>query len=174
MAFDAPLWLTTVVRLAAGLIATGVGLGLAGLGLGLLREVGRHIWLARASQTWTAVAGVIVSAELRREGARRNLVVPRVRYRYHAAGVAQEGERLWFATTPAAGQDAAQQVLDRYAPGATVTVYYDPERPTLATLERRHTDALTDAGLGLLLVASAALVGIVPGLGILWDLWSNR
>jgi hypothetical protein len=138
---------TTVVLLAA------IVFGLAGaFALFMARRTQK---LGAASLTWPTTPGRIVSSELKQSpklGAR-----PVIAYTYAVASQAYTGTTASFVGTH--NLQDAQRLVSAYPAGAEATVYYDPEKPSLAVLEpgaKRATSAWIMGGL-LLAFAAAAL-----------------
>lgn len=99
---------------------------------------------ADASQQWNAVPGTIgaASVEPRRsadsDGGYHTAYYPTVLYEYEVQGKRYVGQQITFGSQVGYGNaNRAQQVVDRYAPGNRVQVYYDPTKPDQAVLERR-------------------------------------
>jgi len=112
---------------------------------------------AQASLQWPSSRGrVISSAVNRRQDSDGNqteeaLVV----YEYLVGGATLQGKRIAFGGSGAGG---ARKSVERYPAGATVDVYYDPEKPASAVLER----SAGSATFVLLLVGGVfAIIGIV-------------
>ena len=60
---------------------------------------------------------------------------PAVQYSYQAVGQAYEGSRI--APGPEVGGSGAGKVVARYPAGAQVMVFYNPQNPSDAVLERK-------------------------------------
>jgi len=119
-------------------IAIIMSIGAFFLAMGMLEA-----WRGHASLAWPAVEGRVIESSLarlnRRTGTGRRGSgaspewTPRVRYEFEVDGVRYESERVDFMTR-AGGRIAAEDELRGLETGATVTVRYDPHRPTLAVL----------------------------------------
>jgi hypothetical protein len=106
---------------------------------------------------WPAADGTIQSVEpFRAERRGRSITyfdALRLTYDYTVNGQPYTGQRLRLDGQPTPAESAAgRTLLDRYPPGAPVTVYYDPANPASAVLQR---DPPTDV-----LIAGAGLVGL--------------
>jgi hypothetical protein len=90
---------------------------------------------ASTMQTWPSAPGSIVESELRsrRRGSRR-IYYPHIVYQYNVMGQTHTGKRI--SPGPESGSSRARELLAKYPPGAPVTVYYDPQNPSDAALER--------------------------------------
>jgi hypothetical protein len=92
----------------------------------------------QASQIWVATDGKVIKSRVEVSGGEVTSVYPRVIYEYEVGGRQYQndqiraGDKYWSART---SQDA-YSTIDRYPEGLSVTVYYNPENPSEATLER--------------------------------------
>ena len=117
---------------------------------------------------WPAAMGTVTTSYLEQrhssEGGYTNY--PVVGYSYQVSGQAYQGAKL--APGPEVGGTGAGKVVARYPAGAQVMVFYNPQNPSDAVLERK---APAQWLMWLLLVIfDCALCGIIP---VLW--WSlNR
>lgn len=87
--------------------------------------------LGAASLTWPTTPGRIVSSEVKQTpkgGAR-----PIIAYTYAVAGQSYTGHIASFTGTHSLQE--SQRLVTAYPAGADATVYYDPEKPSLAVLE---------------------------------------
>jgi hypothetical protein len=97
----------------------------------------------RAASRWPTVQGTVLSsrAESRRiltqTGGSQTTTVwsPLVEYSYRVGERSYHGSRVAFGPEVAGGRDLAEQTVQRYPAGATVSVHYDPSNPSHATLE---------------------------------------
>lgn len=137
--------------LVLSLLSTlSVILGLVGLTVVVLglRRMGR----ASRSRSWPTAPGVIVSSttvarqapaiprpgEDEDETAARppqTLYRPEVTYTYTVGGRTFTGSALGVDEVEISSEDKARAHAARYAPGASVTVHYDPQAPDRAVLE---------------------------------------
>ncbi len=102
--------------------------------------------LVKASQDWPSVTGKVMSAEVktrtktgrkrkRRARSRRTVSYPAIKNSYEVNGQSYTNDRLSIVGAHS-GKEAAQACVERYAVGTEVQVYYDPDKPTQAILER--------------------------------------
>lgn len=97
----------------------------------------------RAASRWPTAQGTVVSsrAESRRvltqTGGSQTMTVwsPLVEYRYQVGERSYHGSRVAFGPEVAGARDLAEQTVQRYPAGVTVSVHYDPSNPSHATLE---------------------------------------
>ncbi|MEW6030954.1 MAG: DUF3592 domain-containing protein [Chloroflexota bacterium] len=86
---------------------------------------------------WPSATGTVTASylERRRSSNNRGFVnYPVVQYSYQVNGQTYAGTKL--APGPEVGGSGAPGVVARYPAGAQVTVYYDPQNPSDAVLER--------------------------------------
>lgn len=141
------------------LIAVGV-LGLIALGV-LIRTV--QAWRkASTSKNWPSTTGTVLSATVaagRTPGRNGVSYYPLVVYQYTIDGQHYTGNRLGFGSQVGVGiQSLAARGLANYPVGGSVPVYYNPNNPADAVLERR---ASGNWGNVLVLVILLAAMGIV-------------
>ncbi len=159
-----------VMRPLVGITALGFLGGLVLLGLFLLALAGLSALEHRRHGSWPTTPGIVTFSQVvTREGVNREgecweRFLASVQYAYSVAGqeyVGQAVRRFWNASQDEFETDyGAQRVVNRYPVGTSVTVYYNPETPEEAILER---------GLwwGTLTVVLPAIVAV--GLGVyLW------
>lgn len=105
-----------------------------GLGLVVLWFVVRN--KAKASQSWPAAQGRVLSSELARIRDTDGTFTeqPRIVYEYAVAGTSFQSTRVSFG---GASNIGARKCVERYPAGATVQVFYDPAKPASAVLERK-------------------------------------
>ena len=115
--------------------------------------------MAAVSQ-WPSTMGAVNSSYLERrsssEGGSTNY--PVVQYSYQVGGQTYQGTKL--APGPEVGGTGAGKVVARYPEGAQVMVFYNPENPSDAVLERK-APAQWLIWL-LLIVFDCVLCGVIP------------
>jgi hypothetical protein len=91
---------------------------------------------AKASKGWLLAPGHIISSMLtRRQDTDGEWKVDAViLYQYTVDGAALKGSRIGFS---GAGVGGAKASVERYPAGANVEVFYDPQKPSAAVLERK-------------------------------------
>lgn len=134
------------------LIITGLGIlmGIAGtictivLPLLIIGGVGYFIYkrsqqgasYRQAAQTWRTTTGTVMMSSV--QSGHRGSRYPVVVYQYevngksHQSQIIKAGEQ--YLNISFAGQ--AQEIVNRYPIGTTVTVYYNPDNPAESALER--------------------------------------
>jgi len=144
-----------------GLVFCAVGLVVAGLGWRELSE-------ADASASWPSVKGEVTSSEVRkstssRTGRRRQRSTKYravVKYEYSVDGTIHTGNRISFDAS-SSSRSTAGRMTARYPKGAEVDVFYDPESPGEAVLERGKTlGTYIPLGVGLLFFAVGCVLTV--------------
>lgn len=96
-------------------------------------------WMrARASRSWPSVSGRVTESTLdvERRADKSDSYMPRVRYEYAVKGESYESSQLNFWGSIGGSRATAERTTARYPAGAQVTVYYNPETPSEAVLDR--------------------------------------
>ena len=119
--------------------------------------------LADASAAWPTAPGTVMRSEVARhtstsKGRTRISYRARIEFDYKLDGVKYRGDRLTFKVT-SSSQSGAQETVDRYPVGSTVTVSYDPDDRTRAVLEPGWdwSNAIP-IGVGLFAIAFAGFI----------------
>ncbi len=88
------------------------------------------------AENWSSTMGTVTSSsiEWRRGSKGGSVAYPVVQYSYQVMGQMLQGQKIM--PGPDTGGTGAQKVVNRYPAGAQVTVYYDPNNPSDAVLER--------------------------------------
>jgi hypothetical protein len=115
--------------------------------------------MAAVSQ-WPSTMGTVNSSYLERRSSSESgsTNYPVVQYAYQVGGQAYQNSKL--APGPEVGGTGAGKVVARYPVGAQVMVFYNPQNPSDAVLERK-APALWLMWL-LLIVFDCALCGVIP------------
>ena len=91
------------------------------------------------SQSWPSTTGVIVKSRVEvRGGSTTTSVDAKIVYEYEVGGQQYQGEQIRVDDRHRVLQVGGQayEMVDRYPMGASVTVYYNPDDPAEAGLER--------------------------------------
>jgi len=143
------------------------GILIIAVGVLILRGQFGPDWLVQQSQTWMSTQGVITSLDARCPDWHKTTCRVRIRYRFQVAGEKLESGRITFNDDNLYTLDDVRQYRARYAVGQSVPVFYDPEKPTDAVLER-----IASWSLGQLFAGAAAL--LVGALMLLPRSWIYR
>jgi len=98
------------------------------------------IFIARSkvaqAENWLSTIGTVTSSsiEWRRGSKGGSVAYPAVQYTYQVMGQMLQGRKIM--PGPETGGSFTHKVVERYPAGAQVTVYYDPNNPSDALLER--------------------------------------
>ncbi|HUI97865.1 MAG TPA: DUF3592 domain-containing protein [Xanthobacteraceae bacterium] len=120
----------------------------AGCALGILH------WLAKAftMSRWPTVKGTITSSWDVLDG-------ERIKYAYAVGGRRYVGHMVALSGGGASTFDATpQELVEKYPPGAEVTVYYNPTHCATAVLEPR---SMKNAGISILFTVAFASFGLL-------------
>lgn len=124
--------------------------------LGIIYFIRRKVSQVSA---WPSTQGVISSSSVEARASEDGYTdYPVVRYSYQVGGQAHKSSRI--APGMEVGGSGAHKVAARYAMGAPVTVYYNPQNPADAVLEK-SAPALTLFWV-LLVVFDLALCAAIP------------
>jgi len=146
-----------------------------GVGVALLVSSERSQKKAGASQSWPSVLGVISSSDVAESASRdddghpRHFYYPRIVYSYAVAGKTYTCQKISFGGVIGTGSaQPARAVTARYPVAAPVTVFYNPEDPADAVLERtlsKGGKAMKIAGIILIILsvisACPLLIGVI-------------
>jgi hypothetical protein len=125
---------------------------------------------ASAMQTWPSAPGSIVESELRsRRRGNRRIYYPHIVYQYNVMGQTYTGKRI--SPGPESGSSRARELVAKYPPGAPVTVYYDPQNPSDAALERDFSKTMPR--LWFSLIAANIMLCLGMALPLLMFVFSN-
>ncbi|MBI3151553.1 MAG: DUF3592 domain-containing protein [Chloroflexi bacterium] len=112
---------------------------LGGIGYFLYKRNQQSMAYRQSTQTWLSTTGTVLmsTVQSKRTGRSRS-IYPVVVYTYVVNGQSYQSQRIkageQFLSVRVAGQ--AQETVNRYPIGATVTVYYNPSNPSESALER--------------------------------------
>lgn len=144
------------------IISFGACLGLLFVGGGVFMiYLGRQSQKkADASQNWPSVNGTIQDVKAAKNyhaGADDDINVdtysPKLRYSYSVGGTGYSSDRIAFGYGKTFNSEsAALASIQKYSQGSLVTVYYNPENPNEAVLERRNERKVWGLVGGILLI----------------------
>ncbi|HKZ43467.1 MAG TPA: DUF3592 domain-containing protein [Anaerolineales bacterium] len=147
-----------------------------GLGLYLVISNIKSRQKAEASQNWPSVPGTITTAEVKKSISHdddNNETInyyPYVEFTYQVAGQQFSAKRLSFGAQVAQRSPApAQSTLQKYPVGGQVAVYYDPQNPSDAVLERQVGGFKT----GMIIGVICLVISLCIGCGLLYS-WIIR
>ena len=145
-------------------LCLGGGFFILGAGLAIFGFVQRK--KAKTTESWPTASGSIVSSRLdqsTRTERRDNRTytstsyTPIVEYTYEVSGKTYQGNKVFPGASMSYDHGTAQGIVNRYQPGAVVTVHYDPVDPIQAVLETKSKGG----NLFLILGAVFAVLGMI-------------
>jgi len=86
--------------------------------------------------------------------------MPQVKYTYSVTGNTYQGSHIGFGVPISGFESSAKKVVARYRTGATRTVFYNPQNPAQAVLERNMESNATAL---LIVIIACLLIGIGSG-----------
>lgn len=151
------------------IVAIGFGLVFVAAGMLLVYSALSMRRMVKAAQSWPSVSGRIVKSQLGATAASGSgsSWVAVVEYSYEVDGTPYQNDALALGGATGTLKSRAQACVERYAQGSNVTVYYAPDDPKRACLERRSTNApiATTIGVVAVLAGSALTVfGVMKAL----------
>jgi hypothetical protein len=134
------------------LVLIGFGLAFGALAAGITVRLVEAYQASIRSRTWMTTRGQITHSETVWVGARARSPRPKIHYTYEVGGTNYEGRRFEFEFRHLYSREAVDQILKEYPVGATLPVYYDPDKPQDSTLRQKNV------GLASGLIVSATLL----------------
>lgn len=162
------------VNITLGLIAyILVALGLGGLGFFLIFTSHRNKQKALASADWPVVSGEVTHTTVHVNGGQDGhfRYIPQIQYVYQVGAQVYDGDRRTFGRAARyKTHDEAEGILARYPVEGVVNVYYNPQKPEEAVLERGFFGSSSDliTGIVLILVMASMGCGLVVFFRYLW------
>jgi hypothetical protein len=151
------LYLNSEARLSfesgtAAVSSAMIGVALSGYGLYLRSKLS-------SCQRWPQTAGTVTQSRLDTDDGYRIHVI----YEYAVNGVAYSCSRVQFGTpTTYIRKSSAEAAIGRYPVDSRLTVYYDPENPADAVLDRISPSGLEYIVSGIILLVLMVLVILYP------------
>jgi hypothetical protein len=114
---------------------------------------------SNASMAWPSTTGQISTASVRQnsstdeDGHVNFTYSPVVEYDFSVNGQAFKGRRINYGITASPTKEAAQKEVDRFSVGRQVTVFYNPEKPGEAVLEKKVVTSKVGLILGSVFMA---------------------
>ena len=112
-----------------------------------------------ASMSWPSTTGRIITSTVRQnsstdeDGHVSFTYSPVVEYEYTVNNQVYKGKTINYGITAMQDRNAAQKEVDRFTPGAQVPVYYNPEKPQEAVLEKKEVKANVGLIIGIVFMA---------------------
>ena len=133
-----------------------LGGGLLFMGISAKRTAG-------ASRAWPSAPGTIISSQvLAGGGGKSRWYKAQVTYTFAANGQTYTGERVMFGDARSSSMAKEERVVAQYVQGAPVEVFYNPQQPQEAVLERRTSGTtLTYLILGAVVLMLSVFVAVM-------------
>ena len=128
------------------------------VGVAFLLIYFRNLAKVRASQDWLQVEGRVLESWVRREesndgeGGVSISYFPEIRYQYKVMGNEYQGENIAFGGKAGGLRSWANRKVAKYPTGSNVMIYYQPDNPTNAVLERSVSIVLLVFGIIFVLI----------------------
>ncbi len=98
--------------------------------------------IGKQSLSWPTTGGIIIESEVYRSSSSRSgdrksgpTYSPRVKYSYTIDGADYVGKRIRFAAIGSGDRSLAESIVNKYAPRTSVSVAYNPDKPSESVLE---------------------------------------
>ncbi len=123
----------TPILVFSGFVFLGI---FSALGIFLFSQANENMARAAASESWQPTDGKILDSGFTVRGIqrRKQAATITVRYEYKIGDSAYSGSTFSFEKQDSYSPNVAEAKLKPYPPGATCTVYYDPESPSESVL----------------------------------------
>jgi len=114
----------------------------------------RSIQTARNSNNWPSVVGEIISSRLGMQQAEDGpYYTPIITYSYNVGGRDYQAKRVVIGQWSHAGNKTwTEQKVEKYPPGRSVTIYYNPNSPARAVLEPGINSQILNLWFGITVV----------------------
>jgi len=120
---------------------------------------------ANASQNWSGTQGTVRESNVQvkesydSDDGTTTTYSPHVRYAYTVNRQAYESGRIHFGSGKTTRR-AAEEAINRYPAGSTVMVYYDPQNPQQAVLERRSGSGWLQFAIGIVMAVGGLYMAV--------------
>lgn len=153
--FDSIMQSTTSMFAFVTLLIGAIGVVLLVAGFLMTRTPGK-------SNHWPTTTGQILASTIqyRRKSGGGHSPYPLVLYTYQIEGQQYQSQRIYFGGV--VGGTAMTGVIKKYPVGAQVPVYYNPQNPADAVLERSIPMAKFLGLIGVILMVTAAATYFMP------------
>ena len=156
------------------IIAVGFGIVLGIIGIVLLILYFRNKSKSKASQSWPSTTGQILERKVKvdtstdEDGITSTSYLPQVTYSYTVNGTVYESHRVAFGSTPSYNANKkAEEFLTPYLQGASVKVFYNPEKPGESVLNQTMRSMTAGLVVGIIFVVVTICLFCFAGIGLL-------
>lgn len=119
----------------------------------------------KRSETWPITDAEIVESEVKAIGAKKRTHRAKIKYRYTVGGEEYTGRRVAIGgEVNSAARSRAEERTVKYPLGSNQVVFYNPDKPQEAYLERNQEGAMFVflGGAFFCLLGLAILTGLIP------------
>ena len=161
-----------VLGIFVSLVLICVGLAFGVLAAGITVKLVEAYQASFSSRTWMTTRGQITHSKTVWVGARARSPRPEINYTYEVGETKYEGKRIVFEYRNLYTRDDVDQILKEYPVGATMPVYYNPNKPQDSTLRQGHVGLVSGLIVGamlllpMLLCLAAGIIGFGETLGV--------
>jgi hypothetical protein len=138
-----------------------------GIGIGMLIKLAQNYRKLQRSKHWLTTNGIITFSDLDAqvstddEGFRTTTYLARINFAYDVNGNHYECDRINFDYGMRTSNLRKQQsVVEQYPTDSAVTVFYDPDDPSQAVLEKRVNGAFTTILVSAVFIAIGIILAI--------------
>jgi len=123
-----------------------------------------------ASMSWPSTPGTITASSVREnsstdeDGHVSYTYSPVVEYDFTVNNQNYKGKRINYGVSASSSYEKARQETDRFNPGMQVTVYYNPEKPGEAVLEKKVVKSKGGLILGIVFMVLALCTCLISGI----------
>jgi hypothetical protein len=103
--------------------------------LGAIVWLSWHYTLAVESTRWPQAQGRVLRAWVERADSEYSYYSPRVEYAYEVDGIVHRSATIWLTGDKSMRRGRAERIAASYQARDSVEVWYDPKKPTRATLK---------------------------------------
>jgi hypothetical protein len=138
-----------------------------GFGIGMLIKLAQNFRKLQRSKHWLSTKGVITSSDLDAhlstddEGFQTTTYLAKINFSYEVDGIKHDSDRINFDYGMRTSNLRKQQaIIEQYPANSEVTVYYDPDDPTQAVMEKRVNGAFTTILVSAVFIAIGVILAI--------------
>jgi hypothetical protein len=136
----------------------------------ILIKFGVDILKGYKSRSWPTASGTVLDSEMEAHQSRdedgdiRTTYGATIQYKYIVDGQEFQGNRRTFSNVRTSSVRNTEKILERYPPGSSVDVFYDPDDPSSSVLEPgvgASTYILLAVAIGFLVFGIAGALGLI-------------
>ena len=123
----------------------------------------------KRSREWPETEAEIIRSEVKKSPGKNSTYRPRIKYSYTVDDKEYESKKIVIGgKVTSSSKRKAQDVCNQYPEGSKQTIFYSPDKPSEAYLERRQEGIILNIVFGALffLLGIGILAGLVEHLGL--------